>query len=99
MGAKWATTDTLAINMRPYHSQPTSPNWHTPFDKGDLIHRMGTSPNYSTPQRHCRHIHHGLRHHVPTTFLSCYKNWASMWFDQQTMDVLNYVSTFSRQEN
>ena len=31
--------------MRPYPSQPIPPNWHTPFDQGDLIPRTGSSTN------------------------------------------------------
>ena len=31
--------------MQPYPSQPTHLNWYTPFDKGDLIPRMGTPTN------------------------------------------------------
>ena len=31
------TTDTLMIIMRPYPSQHTPPNWHTPFGTGHLI--------------------------------------------------------------
>ena len=47
--SKWIqsiiTTETLMIIMRPYSSQPTPPNWHTPIDKGDLIPRTGASTN------------------------------------------------------
>ena len=46
------TTDTLVIIMHPYPSQPTPPNWHNPFDIGDLIPRMGAStslkPSYTS---------------------------------------------------
>ena len=31
--------------MQSYASQPTPPNWYTPFNKGDLIPRMGASTN------------------------------------------------------
>ena len=31
--------------MRPNPNQPTPPNWHTPFDKDDLILHMGASTN------------------------------------------------------
>ena len=33
------------IIMWPYPSQPTPPNWHAPFDKGDLIPCTGSSTN------------------------------------------------------
>ena len=39
------TTDTLLIILRPYSSQLTPLNRDTPFEKGDLIQRTGTSTN------------------------------------------------------
>ena len=33
------------IISRPYPTQPTPPNWHTPFEKGDLIPCMSSSTN------------------------------------------------------
>ena len=39
------TTDTLMTIMRPYPSQHVPPNWHTPFDKGDLIPCTDASTN------------------------------------------------------
>ena len=92
------TTDTLMIIRRPYPSQPTPPNWHTPFDKGDLIPAQVLLPTWSPPIRHCHHILHGLQHHVPPTFLPCYTNqvYQTVWFSPQTMDVLNHVPAFLR---
>ena len=47
------------------------------------------------------HVLHGLWHHVPPTFLSCFKTlvFQKTWFELQTMDILNHVSTFSCHEN
>ena len=39
------TTDTLMIIARPYPTQLTPPNQHTPFEKGDLIPRTDSSTN------------------------------------------------------
>ena len=95
------TTDTLMIIMHPYSSQPTPPNCHTPFDKGDLIPHMGASTNLkpmytSFPSCTSRsstscptHISSPLQFRVSQT----------SWFLPQTVNVLNHVPTFSRQEN
>ena len=83
--------------MRPYPSQPTPLNWHTPFDQGDLIPCTGSSTNPSPPIRPCRYTLYGLPHHVPPTLLPRHKNrvYQTTWFSPQTGDVLNHVSTFS----
>ena len=39
------TTGFLMIIARPYPTQPTTPNWHTPFEKVDLIPCTGSSTN------------------------------------------------------
>ena len=47
------------------------------------------------------HVLHGLWHHVPPTFLSCFKTlvFQKTWFELQTMGILNHVSTFSCHQN
>ena len=89
-------TGTLMIIARPYPTQLTPPNQHTPFEKGDLIPRKGSStnlkPTYTSLPLHTS----WLLTPCPTTLLPCYKNrvYRTMCFLPQTVDVLNHVFIF-----
>ena len=90
------TTDTLMIIARPYPTQPTPLNRHTPFEKGDLIPRTGSFTNLKPTYTSLSLCISWSVTPWPPTLLPHYKNlvYQTTCFSPQTVDVLNDVSAF-----
>ena len=94
-------TNTLMIIMRPYSSQPMPPNSYTPFEKSDLILRMGSSTNLKP-------TYTSLTSQTSWSLIPCPTHSSSTLQKSgipnhvifaANSDVLNHVSTFLCQDN
>ena len=92
--------ETLMIIMQPYPSQPTPPNWHTPFDKGDLItctvFSANLKPTYMSLPSHTSWSSTPCPTHSPSTLQN--QVYQTMWFLPEAVVVLSHVSVLLSQD-